>query len=166
MLGGVCAGVAQCYDFDVTLVRVVTVLLTVATGGTGLVLYVTGWIVMPRADAAPAPRPLGDTPERLSADMREVGDRLAEAARGLADKAREAAEEISEIARRARTAPTPPEAPTTTAPESSAPPVPPEPPSDAIDPDSTVAPRVGETPPVTPPPAVQPPPPPPTPPTP
>jgi phage shock protein PspC (stress-responsive transcriptional regulator) len=104
MIGGVCAGFASRYDFDVTLVRVVAVLVTVATGGIGVPVYIAAWIVMPREDSpAPAPRATGETPDRLSQELREVSDRLAEAARVLADKTREAAEEISEIARRART---------------------------------------------------------------
>ena len=108
MLGGVCAGFANRYDFDVTLVRVVMVLLTVATGGVGVPLYIAAWIVMPREDASqPAPRPMSDNPDSLSRELREVSDRLAEAARVLADKTREAAEEISEIARRARTSDAP-----------------------------------------------------------
>ncbi|MEI7924853.1 MAG: PspC domain-containing protein [Chloroflexota bacterium] len=107
MLGGVCAGFANRYDFDVTLIRVVMVLFTVATGGIGVPLYVAAWIVMPREDASqPAPRPMGDSPDSLSRELREVSDRLSEAARVLADKTREAAEEISEIARRARTSET------------------------------------------------------------
>ena len=104
MIGGVCAGFASRYDFDVTLVRVVAVLITVATGGIGVPVYIAAWIVMPREDsAAPTPRAVSDTPDSLSRELREVSDRLAEAARVLADKTREAAEEISEIARRART---------------------------------------------------------------
>lgn len=102
MLGGVCAGFANRYNFDATLVRVVMVLLTVATGGIGLPMYIAAWIVMPRADAPPpAPRSATSTPESLSRELREVSDRLAEAARVLAEKARQAAEEISEIAHRA-----------------------------------------------------------------
>jgi len=103
MLGGVCAGFAARYDFDVTLVRVVAVLLTVASGGAAIAVYIAAWIVMPRFDSpAPQPRAAADTPDSLSRELREVTDRLSEAARVLADKSREAAEEISEIARRAR----------------------------------------------------------------
>jgi phage shock protein C len=49
LLFGVCAGVARYLDVDVTLVRVVTVLLTVF-GGSGVVLYLVGLLVMPSAD--------------------------------------------------------------------------------------------------------------------
>jgi phage shock protein PspC (stress-responsive transcriptional regulator) len=45
-LGGVCAGVGAYLDLDVTLVRVLWV-LAVLCGGTGLLLYVILWIVLP-----------------------------------------------------------------------------------------------------------------------
>lgn len=45
-IGGVCAGVANYLDLDVTLVRVLWV-LAFFCGGTGLLLYVILWIVLP-----------------------------------------------------------------------------------------------------------------------
>src|ERR1700756_1365965 len=44
-LGGVCAGLAEYFDMDVTLVRVLW-LLVVVCGGTGILLYVILWIVL------------------------------------------------------------------------------------------------------------------------
>jgi len=45
-LGGVCAGLGDYLDLDVTLVRVLWV-LAVFCGGTGLLLYIVLWIVLP-----------------------------------------------------------------------------------------------------------------------
>ena len=45
-LGGVCAGVAAYFDLDVTLVRVLW-LLAFFCAGTGLLLYIILWIVLP-----------------------------------------------------------------------------------------------------------------------
>ncbi len=101
MLGGVCAGIAATYDFDVTLVRVVTVLLGFATGGFALPVYLVAWLTMPRAEEAD--RTAYGNSERVNLEMREVSERLVEAGRVLADKTREAAEEIAAIARRERT---------------------------------------------------------------
>src|SRR5246127_2290699 len=58
-LGGVCAGLAEDFDMDPTLVRVLW-LLVVLCGGTGILLYAILWIVLPLAPlqvavAAPAP---------------------------------------------------------------------------------------------------------------
>ena len=47
-LGGVCAGLAEYFDMDSTLVRVLW-LLIVLCGGTGILLYVILWIVLPLA---------------------------------------------------------------------------------------------------------------------
>ena len=128
MLGGVCSGIANRYGFDVTLVRIVTVLLTVVTSGVGVPVYIATWIVMPREDSPTAsPRPIDFTPDGLNRDLREVADRLTEAAHVLAGKTREAAEEISEIARRARAESTPP----ASTPHEGVPPVVPMTPPDA-----------------------------------
>jgi phage shock protein C len=47
-LGGVCAGLADYLDMDVTLVRVLW-LLVVLCGGTGILLYLILWLVLPLA---------------------------------------------------------------------------------------------------------------------
>jgi phage shock protein C len=57
-LGGVCAGVAAYLDLDVTLVRVLWVLAFLC-GGTGLLLYVILWIVLP---VEPLYIPVSQTP--------------------------------------------------------------------------------------------------------
>ncbi len=54
-IGGVCAGLADYLDTDVTLVRILTILAALLTG-VGLVAYIVAWIVMP-ADHGPAPAP-------------------------------------------------------------------------------------------------------------
>ncbi|HEY2458493.1 MAG TPA: PspC domain-containing protein [Candidatus Acidoferrum sp.] len=52
-IGGVCAGLADYFDLDPTIVRVVW-LLAIFFAGTGLLVYVILWIVLPIAPAAPA----------------------------------------------------------------------------------------------------------------
>lgn len=52
-IGGVCAGVADYFDLDPTIIRVVWLLL-VLCGGTGLVAYLVLWIVLPLAPAGVA----------------------------------------------------------------------------------------------------------------
>lgn len=122
MIGSVCAGLAARYDIDVSIVRIVMVLL-VFTGGIGVPLYIAAWIVMPRDDGtSPASSKGNGAPASLAQEFREVSDRVGEAARIVAGKTREAAEEISEIARRARTeASTPADETTSSPPASTAP---------------------------------------------
>jgi phage shock protein PspC (stress-responsive transcriptional regulator) len=47
-LGGVCAGLAEYFDLDPTIVRIVW-LLAVFLGGTGVLAYIILWIVLPLA---------------------------------------------------------------------------------------------------------------------
>jgi len=48
MVAGVCAGIADYFEVDPTMVRLVWVLMTVFSFGTGLVGYLVMWIIMPR----------------------------------------------------------------------------------------------------------------------
>ncbi|MGN1216847.1 MAG: PspC domain-containing protein [Phocaeicola sp.] len=47
MIAGVCAGLAEYFGFDTTLVRVAYALLTVFTAFSGLIVYLILMIVMP-----------------------------------------------------------------------------------------------------------------------
>ncbi|MFT4892354.1 MAG: phage shock protein C [Candidatus Nanohaloarchaea archaeon] len=46
ILGGVCGGIAEVYDLDPTLVRL-AVLFIVLWGGSGLLIYLLAWLIMP-----------------------------------------------------------------------------------------------------------------------
>ncbi len=47
-IAGICAGLAQYFDLDVTLVRIVSIFLTLATGVCpGVVTYLLAWIIVP-----------------------------------------------------------------------------------------------------------------------
>ncbi|HXZ40657.1 MAG TPA: PspC domain-containing protein [Terriglobales bacterium] len=59
-IAGVCAGFAEYFDIDVTLVRVVLLVSIFVGAGLGLIAYVVAWIVMPDEPMAlPAPAPAG-----------------------------------------------------------------------------------------------------------
>jgi phage shock protein PspC (stress-responsive transcriptional regulator) len=72
MLTGVCAGIATRYDLDVTLVRIIAVVLALASG-VGVAAYVAGWLLTPSTDA-PAPLHRDSTAARR---VSEQGRRLA-----------------------------------------------------------------------------------------
>ena len=65
-IAGVCAGFAEYFDLDVTLIRVVW-LIVFFFGGCGLLAYLIAWIVMPEepdfaiapASSRPVPAPPG-----------------------------------------------------------------------------------------------------------
>ena len=46
-LAGVCGGLAEYFNLDATLIRVLFVVLAVL-GGSGVVLYVAMWIIVPK----------------------------------------------------------------------------------------------------------------------
>jgi phage shock protein PspC (stress-responsive transcriptional regulator) len=72
MVAGVCAGIAQRWNLDLTLVRVVTVVTTLFSG-VGLAVYAAMWLLTPSVDG---PAPL--TPDSPAArTARRTGDRLA-----------------------------------------------------------------------------------------
>ncbi len=120
MLGGVCAGIAARYGYDAGLVRLVWVLLTVLTGGVGVVVYVAAWVIIPSADTA-APASMGDRRREFSGEVTAAAERAAAAARIAATHARQAADEIAAVARRVRTdAPAEPTAPTSAEPTAAA----------------------------------------------
>jgi len=47
-IAGVCAGLAHYFDLDITLVRILCIFLTLATGACpGIVTYLLAWIIIP-----------------------------------------------------------------------------------------------------------------------
>jgi phage shock protein PspC (stress-responsive transcriptional regulator) len=53
-LTGVCGGLAQYFNLDAMLIRVLFVVLAVL-GGSGLVLYLAIWIIVPTSRKPPGP---------------------------------------------------------------------------------------------------------------
>lgn len=47
VLGGVCKGFAEVYDFDVSLVRIIYILLTIFVVGSPLIIYLIFYLVLP-----------------------------------------------------------------------------------------------------------------------
>ena len=135
MLGGVCAGIAARYGYDLGLVRLIWVLLTVLTSGVGIVIYVAAWILLPAAGTAMPPS-MGDRRREFSTEVTAAAERAAEAARIAAAHARQAADEIAAVARGvsqpAPSTPPSPEAwsPTPDVPSAAVPNDPPTPPID------------------------------------
>jgi phage shock protein PspC (stress-responsive transcriptional regulator) len=50
MLAGVCAGVADYFSVDVTLIRVIWAVVSVVSGGVGLLAYLVAWAIMPEQE--------------------------------------------------------------------------------------------------------------------
>ena len=99
LLGGVCAGIGARYDLDVTAVRIVTVVLTLA-GGLGGPLYLAAWLLMP------TPALVAEPPSRVTrANASDVVDTARRTASSLAhtnpeevtDHAKRAAHEVGRV---------------------------------------------------------------------
>jgi phage shock protein C len=52
MLAGVCGGMAKMLGVDAAILRIILVAATLLGFGTGAILYVAAWILMPEEDAA------------------------------------------------------------------------------------------------------------------
>src|SRR5690348_17870012 len=67
-IAGVCMGFARHLDIDVTLVRLVWLVLALASGGLGLIAYVVAWIIIPEEPViVPQPYPAPSHPAAPSA---------------------------------------------------------------------------------------------------
>lgn len=55
MIGGVCAGLADFFGLDPTIVRVAYVLISILTAFAGILVYVILWIVIPARTESPPP---------------------------------------------------------------------------------------------------------------
>ena len=47
MVAGVCAGAADYFGIDVTLVRVIVAVVSIITGGAGILAYLAAWVIIP-----------------------------------------------------------------------------------------------------------------------
>ena len=100
MVGGVCAGIAARFGYDVTLLRVVAVLLAL-WGGLGIVAYLVLWALLP-----PAGRTTGSATDVARENVREIAEaarRAARTLRGLIARRDDGAGEPAEPARAERT---------------------------------------------------------------
>lgn len=52
MIAGVCGGIAEYFDIDVTIVRLIAVLLLLPGGLPGFLPYIIMWIVVPSKEKA------------------------------------------------------------------------------------------------------------------
>jgi phage shock protein C len=60
VIGGVCGGLAKYLDIDVSIMRIITVLVVLAAG-TGLLAYIIAMIIIPK-------EPIGETAQGISAE--------------------------------------------------------------------------------------------------
>lgn len=96
LLLGVAAGVAEYFNADPVIIRVIFVLLVFANG-IGILLYLLLALLMPKAEAAPA-QPLAVVKENLKTaprDATEAGRRVVQVLRGSPAEKQESVEQNS-----------------------------------------------------------------------
>jgi phage shock protein C len=84
MWAGVCGGMAEYFDLDPTLVRLLWIAATIVSGGLGVPLYILGWVLMPRDDRPPAQGQYPYQWRDWSQEFHNETQRLAEEARRVA----------------------------------------------------------------------------------
>lgn len=67
-IAGVCAGFAEYFDVDVTLVRLLFLVSAIVLCPLGLVAYIVAWIIMPEEPELAAIVPAGPTPTMQKAE--------------------------------------------------------------------------------------------------
>ena len=51
-IGGVCGGIAEFFSIDPSIVRIIAVLLSIGSIGTGVLVYIVAWILIPTGSNA------------------------------------------------------------------------------------------------------------------
>lgn len=54
MLGGVCAGLGEHLDIDPTVIRLILAVVTLLSFGTGIIIYILAWIIIPEEETGGA----------------------------------------------------------------------------------------------------------------
>lgn len=64
ILGGICAGLGEHLDIDPNIIRLIWAVVTVLSFGTGILVYILAWIIIPEQetdDAFLPPRESGES---------------------------------------------------------------------------------------------------------
>lgn len=75
ILGGVASGFGGYLDVDPVLIRLVFIILCLA-GGSGVIVYIVAWLVMPRDDQEAAADGMSPPADQFAAEVKEAGERV------------------------------------------------------------------------------------------
>lgn len=54
MFGGICGGIGEHIDVDPTIIRLIWVVITILSLGTGIIVYLIAWIIIPEFPDEPS----------------------------------------------------------------------------------------------------------------
>ena len=72
IIGGVCGGIAEYFDIDPTLIRLLAILV-VFLGGVGVIAYIIAWVIIPQNPEQEAKMDKKNTPEEYVGADQEAG---------------------------------------------------------------------------------------------
>ncbi len=69
ILGGVCGGIAEYFNIDPVIVRLIWIVITVFYG-LGILIYLIAWVIIPQSPEGNSPAPQGGSTSALSLNRR------------------------------------------------------------------------------------------------
>ena len=78
MIAGVCGGLGEYFQIDPVIVRLIAVLLALASGGTAIIAYILLWIIIPTSSRIGAP-----TQEVMRENVESIRERAEEFGQGV-----------------------------------------------------------------------------------
>lgn len=82
MVAGVCGGLAEYFNIDPVIVRLIFVLVTL-TSGLGLPVYILLWIIMPKSSAAQGQHTIEQGARQFGAEVSQLGQQISQEASRL-----------------------------------------------------------------------------------
>lgn len=82
MVAGICGGLAEYFNIDPVIVRLIFVLVTL-TSGLGLLIYLLLWMIMPRGMAIPGQHSMEQSSRQFSEEISQLGQQLSQEATQL-----------------------------------------------------------------------------------
>ncbi len=77
MVGGVCGGLAEYFNIDSTIVRLIFVLILLS-GGSGILVYIVLWIVLPTQSSVDLP-----SDEVVNQNAKEIKEKVKSSSKGV-----------------------------------------------------------------------------------
>lgn len=82
MVAGVCGGLADYFNIDPVIVRLIFILVTL-TSGMGLPVYILLWVIMPRGTALPGQSSMQQSTRQFSEEVSQFGQQISQEASRL-----------------------------------------------------------------------------------
>lgn len=75
IIGGVCGGIAEYFDIDPVLIRIIAV-LTIFANGIGIIAYIIAWIIIPQNPGQVSEKEGGKLREKAEGIAQDIGEEI------------------------------------------------------------------------------------------